>query len=326
MSADKNVLRVQIGPGSKHHAPLGFGGSFYGPNQYTGQEDANLLGAMETAFDQGITHFDTASGYGDGYSERLIGRFLAAVPNRREKIFLASKVNLNDLTKQSMLDAVDASLKRLQTEYIDLYYIHWPRTGQDLRPLMEGLEIARHQGKIHAAGVSNFSIEQMQQVSEVGQIDAHQLGYNLLWRFPERDIIPYCAEHNIAVVAYSAIAHGILTGRYEHQLSFPEGDQRNTILLFREDVWSRIYPIVESFKRVADRAEIPLLHLAIRWLLYQTGVTSVLVSAKNVQQAKSNGEALNRIIPESIFDELTAASDLAIEYIPDLGNPFGYYP
>ncbi|MFN8447205.1 MAG: aldo/keto reductase [Anaerolineae bacterium] len=96
----------------------------------------------------------------------------------------------DDLRAQTMIAAVDASRSRLQTDVIDLYYIHRPRTGKDLRPLMEGLETARQQGKIHAIGVSNFSVAQMEQLAEVGRIDAHQLGYNLLWRFAERDIIP----------------------------------------------------------------------------------------------------------------------------------------
>jgi aryl-alcohol dehydrogenase-like predicted oxidoreductase len=158
---------VQIAPSEKTHARLGFGGWSFGPRQWTGQEDANLLGAMETALEKGITHFDTAADYGDGYSEQLIGRFMAADPARRDRIFLASKANLDDITAQSMIAAIDASRARLQTDMIDLFYIHWPRTGQDMRPVMEGLETARQRGKIRAVGVSNFSVEQMDHISEV---------------------------------------------------------------------------------------------------------------------------------------------------------------
>lgn len=307
-------------------APLGMGGSFYGVSEWTGQQEADLVAALEAALENGITHFDTASGYGGGESERLLGRFLSAEAGRREKVFLASKFSTSEISSQAMLDAIDASRDRLRTEVIDLYYIHWPRTGQDMRPLMEGLERARAQGKIRAVGVSNFSVEQMRQIAEVGRIDAHQLGYNLLWRFDERDIIPYCVENDIAVVVYSALAHGILAGKYARKLTFAQGDQRWTILLFREDVWPRLHDIVEDMKAVADRAGRPVSHLAIRWLLHQQSVTSVLVSAKNRAQALSNIEALNGDIPASVFDELTTISERAMQHIPDEGNPFGYHP
>ena len=316
MAADMAVNPTQIGPYPTKHAPLALGGSTFGPKQYSGEEDANLLGAMEAALDHGITHFDTAEGYGGGHSERLIGRFIAASPARRERMFIASKANLDDLTAQSMLTAIDGSRARLQTDVIDLYYIHWPRTGKDLRPVMEGLEIARQQGKIRAAGVSNFSVEQMAQVQEVGRIDAHQLAYNLLWRVNERDVIPYCAAHHIAIVTYASLAHGILAGRLPSQPEFPIGDQRNGILLFREDVWPNVYGATEAFKAVADRAGRQLSHLAIRWLLHQAGVSSVVVSARDARQAVANAEALYGEIPDSVWAELTAISADVNEHIP----------
>ena len=321
-----DLTPVRIGPSEKVHAPLGLGTWSFGANQWSGQEDANLLGAMEAALDHGITHFDSATDYGDGYSERLIGRFLAADPRRRERLFLATKANLDELTSQRMLAAIDDSRARLQTDMIDLYYIHWPRTGQDMRPVMEGLELARQQGKIKAIGVSNFSVEQMMQVAEVGRIDAHQLGYNLVWRFSERDLIPYCIANDIAIVTYSSIAHGILAGRFTRQLNLPPGDQRHGILLFREDVWPFVYEGVEQFKRVAQEAGVHLIHLAIRWLLHQPGITTVLVGARNASQAEFNAQALQCEIPASVFDELSRISDSVMQNIPDEGNPFGYHP
>jgi len=317
---------VQIGSNEKRHAPLGMGCSFYGVSEWGGQQTDAILEAMATALDNGITHFDTAEGYGGGESERLIGQFLSADSTRRDQMFIASKANLNDTSAQAMLDAIDASRTRLQTDVIDLYYIHWPRTGKDLRPMMEGLETARQQGKIKAIGVSNFAVEHMEQVAEVGKIDAHQMGYSLLWRFPERDIIPYCVENQIAVVVYSALAHGILAGKYQRDLTFDEGDQRWRILHFRDDVWSNVYESMLAFKAVADRIEKPLSQLAIRWLLHQQSVTSVLVSAKNPTQAHTNATALNGEIDASIMDELTTISDQAMRHIPDDGNPFGYHP
>jgi len=326
MAEDTPQSLVQIGRSKKYHARLGMGGSFYGLDHANSQGETDILAAMETALDNGITHFDTASGYGNGYSERLIGRFMAADPDRRERIFLASKFASDDISAQAMLNAVDASRSRLQTDMIDLYYIHWPRTGKDMRSLMEGLETARQQGKIQAIGVSNFSVDQMAQLAEVGQIDAHQLGYNLLWRYDEQDIIPYCAEHNIAVVVYSALAHGILAGKYPRELDFVKGDQRWSITLFRDTVWPHIYEAMEAFKALAAQTGHPLTHLAIQWLLHQRGITSVLVGAKNKAQALANIQALQADIPAEVLDKLTTLSDKVMPFIPDEGNPFGYHP
>jgi myo-inositol catabolism protein IolS len=167
----------------------------------------------------------------------------------------------------------------------------------------------------------------MEQVAQVGRIDAHQLPYNLLWRFAERDIIPYCADHDIAVVTYSSIAHGILVGGFGRDVSFPVGDQRRSgIVLFKPDVWPLVYDAVESFKAVAGRAGRPLVHLAIRWALHQPGVRTVLVGARNAQQVASNANALEDKIADSIFKEMSAISDQLMRQIPDTGNPYAHHP
>jgi myo-inositol catabolism protein IolS len=310
----------------KLHSPMGFGSWVYGAHQWSGVQDDDLLRAMESALAFGLTHFDTATGYGNGKSESLVGRFLSAEPGRREPIFLASKYEANEISFDDMLNAVDASLSRLQTEMIDLYYIHWPRTGKDLRPWMEALETARQKGKIRAIGVSNFSIEDMEQVAQVGKIDAHQFAYNLLWRFPERDLIPYCVKHDIAVVTYGSLAHGVLTGTYPLDLQFPVGDQRRNVVLLKPPVWPLVYQGIETLKAIAVRAGRPLAHLAIRWLLHQSGVTSVLVGARNAQQSAANAQAMDGDIPDEVFDEMTVISDELMRQIPDTGNPYAHHP
>jgi myo-inositol catabolism protein IolS len=304
-------------------SPLGMGGSFYGLDHAKLEGEMDILAAWETAFTLGIRHFDTATGYGDGYSERLLGRFIAG---KRDQIFLASKANLDATSSQAILDAIDASLKRLQTDVIDLYYLHWSRTGKDMRPWMMGLETARRQGKIRFIGVSNFSVSQMEQLSEVGQIDACQMGYNLLWRFNERDILPYCAKHDIAVIAYSALAHGILSGKYPRELEFAPNDQRLGIRLFKPDAWAQVFVGVEAFKRFAERENLTLADLALRWLLQQTSISSVLVSSKNKQQVLENQKALTLEIPDRVFDELTSLSDNLVKTLPDDRDLFGYQP
>jgi myo-inositol catabolism protein IolS len=323
MAAQSSLSLVQISPVAKLHAPLALGCWTFGPEQWTGQQDDNLLAAMETSLNAGINHFDTAAGYGDGHSERLIGQFLQG---RRETVFLATKGDTDQMSAGAMLDCVYESLQRLETEYIDLFYIHWPRKGKDLRPLMEGLETARERGLIGAIGVSNFSVEQMAQVQEVGAINAHQLCYNLFWRFAEADIIPYCRQHNIALVTYSSIAHGILSGKFPRELDLQPGDQREGILLFDYLVWPQVYEAVEHLKTLAAEIGRPLAHLAIRWVLAQPGITTALVGAKDARQAQQNAAALAGYIPFESFQRMTAISDDVIQHIPNTGNVYQYYP
>jgi myo-inositol catabolism protein IolS len=319
LAIDPAIRRVRLGAGSLALLPMALGGSWYA----TDVDDAALTGAMEAAYEAGLRHFDSAAGYGDGRSERLLGRFLAG---KRDSVFLASKANPREMTGQAMLAEIDASLKRLATDRIDLYYIHWPRAGRDMRPVMEGLERARRQGKVAAIGVSNFSVVEMRQVAEIAPIAVHQLGYNLLWRHTERDLIPWCREHGIAVVAYSALAHGILTGKFGEQPAIAPGDQRHTILPFRADIWPHVFAGVEKLKRLAGELGLPLPVLAIRWILDRPCIDAVVVGARSRAQASANTAALVPAIPAGAFAAMTAISDAIAAHVPDAGNLFNHYP
>ena len=167
MLIDSSLKPIAIPPGGKPQAPMGLGGSWYVPYGQASENDAELLAAMQTAYDLGIRHFDTGARYGGGRSEELYGQFLKG---RREEIFLASKSDTAEMTAAAMMAEVDGSLQRLQTDYIDLYYIHWPKAGRDMRPEMEGLETARRQGKVRAVGVSNFSAAQSRVPSAGGRL------------------------------------------------------------------------------------------------------------------------------------------------------------
>ena len=322
MTEPHHLDLVKIAPVAKQLNPIALGGFVFGAHPWKEQK-SGLFEMLETALKKGINHFDTAGGYGSGQSEHLLGQFLQG---RRDQVFLASKADLDQMSARKMLAQVDQSLARLQTETIDLFYIHWPRQGKDLRPLMEGLELARQQGKILAIGVSNFSVEQMEQVTQVGQINAHQLGYNLFWRVAEKDVIPYCREHQIAVVTYSSIAQGILTGKFPRQLQFVSGDQRAEIIFFEREVWPHVFSGVERLKLLAQKMDRSLSHLAIRWVLQNKDINTAIVGARTADQVKSNLKALEGDIPPDIFDQMTEISDAVIRHIPDTGNMYRYYP
>ncbi len=308
----------------KPFSSLGFGCWLYHPELWTSEQEAVLFETMETALSRGLDHFDTATGYGKGASEKLVGRFLQG---KGERVFLATKANLKDETPQSMLTAVQRSLERLQVGCIDLYYIHWPRTDLDIRPAMEGLELARAQGLVRSVGVSNFSAAQMELVSQVGKIDAHQIPYSLLWRSPEQEVAPYCLEKGIGLIPYGALGSGILTGKFERRLHLETNDQRNNeILFFREPTWGAIHAAVEEMKVVAQEIGRPLAQLALRWSLSRPGVACTLVGANSPTQVTQNAGALEGDVPTWALDRLTEISDRLQAHIPSQANPYGYNP
>ncbi|WOO42130.1 aldo/keto reductase [Rubellicoccus peritrichatus] len=295
----------------------------FGGDHWGGQDDADSIDAMQKAWDLGLRHWDTAVGYGNGRSERLCGEFLRH--GKRDEIFLATKANVNR-KPEKLINTLYHSLENLQTDHIDLYYLHWPRCGLDMRPCMEALEKEREKGTIGQIGVSNFSIEQMQQLSQVGTIDVHQLGYSLYWRVPEKELIPYCVKHDIAVVTYSSIAQGILTGKFPQTPTFPKGDIRPETVFFQKDVWPHLYAATEKLKVLAVKHQRPLQHLAIQWAARQPGISSVIVGARNGQQVQENVVALKDPIPNEDLDAMTAISNEAMVHYPKEQNIFKYYP
>jgi len=264
--------------------------------------------------------------YANGKSERVVGEYLKQ-HDARDAVYLATKGNTPDATGQEIRAQLEASLADLGVDHVDLYYIHWPRTGKDMKPVLAEMEKLRDEGKIKAIGVSNFSVEQMRDVMTVATIDAHQLCYNLLWRPLEDEVMPCCREHGIAIVSHSSIAQGILTGKFGRERpEFPEGDQREKNTLYDLEAWPHIADAVEQMKQVADEAGQPLVNLAVQWVAAQPGVASVLLGARDARQAEQNAATLANPVNPASLDRLTAISDAATQHVPATGNIFQYYP
>ena len=283
-------------------------------------DDARSIGIIRAAREMGIVHFDTAQSYDDGHSESVLGRALAGDPGS----YVATKSLATD--KQAAIDGVRQSLARLGRTTIDLFYIHWPRTGLDLRPMMEGLEQLRAEGAIRRIGVSNFSVAHMENAAQAGRIDAHQICYNLLWRYPERDVIPYCIEHGIELVTYSTIAQGLLSDTPRGPTTFAKGDARAATIYYKSEVWPHVHRSVTAMQEAARRHGLPLSTIAIRWVLSRPGVASVLVGARSLDQVRSNLQSASAAITTSAEREFTALSDEAVTHLPDVGNIFLFYP
>ncbi len=317
------IPQVTIPPVEKSHGVLALGCWAFGGGGWGGQDDDLSRQAMQAAYGSGMNHFDTAMAYGGGRSERLVGAFIA---DKRDQVYLATKGNTPKATAQDIRDSLEESLENLQTDHVDLYYIHWPRAGKDMKPVLAEMEKARDEGKIRSIGVSNFSVEQMEDVSSVCRIDANQFCYNLYWRYPEDELMPYCREKGVAMVTYSSIAQGILTGKFGPNPTFPEGDGRRKMIMLQDNVWPKLYELTEQAKGIADEANQPLTHLAIQWVAAQPGVTSVLLGARNADQARENAAAMAEPAAPEALDRLTAIGDEARRLVPDVGNIFQYYP
>jgi myo-inositol catabolism protein IolS len=282
--------------------------------------EAVAVEVIDAALAAGVTHFDTAQGYGAGRSEAVVGRALA----KHAEAFIATKMSFAGA--QETLKGVQDSRERLQRDCIDLFYIHWPHAGKDPGPMVSALEEARARGWVRYIGVSNFSVQQMQDASRAGHIDVHELCYNLLWRYPEEDVIPYCRENGIALVTYSSLAQGLLSGSMPREPRFAPGDPRPATVYYQPDVWPFIRDGVEELGRIAAEAGRPLAHLALRWLVDSGWIASVLVGSRSRAHLTSNLAAFDGAVDDAIAHKLDEASRRIHTHIPRVGNIFKFYP
>lgn len=268
------------------------GGDFWGAI-----DDQLCIDALHAGLDHGINLIDTAPVYGRGYSETLVGK---AIFDRRDKVVLATKCGLDIVTekggrnakREALFAEVEASLKRLQTDYIDLYQVHWPDQNTPIEETMQALLDLKQQGKIRAIGVSNFDVDQMKQCMAVGQLDCLQPPYSLLDRDIEKEIMPFCVENNIGMLSYGSLGAGMLTGKFTEPPKVEGGDKRaNFYPYFKEPLFSKGLELVEVLKTIAADNGKPTSHVAINWVAQQKGMSSALVGCKNPKQAIENAAA-----------------------------------
>lgn len=263
-----------------------------GKGGWVGIEDEETIKAIRQACEAGITTIDTAEVYGNGYSERIVAQ---AVSNIRDKVVIASKVFADHLQYDQVIEACERSLKNLNTDYLDLYQIHWPSGafGSEKVPIsetMSALNKLQEQGKIRAIGVSNFDRAQLEEASQHGRIDSLQPPYSLFWRGVEADAMPYCIEHNISILAYSSLAQGLLTGKFGLEHQFAAGDIRLKNKLFKGENYQRAQQALTQLRPLAEKHDCSLAQLALAWLIAQPQ-TSAIAGARNTVQAVDNAKA-----------------------------------
>jgi aryl-alcohol dehydrogenase-like predicted oxidoreductase len=269
---------------------------------------------VHEAVDLGANFFDTAEGYGGGASERLLGR---ALEGRRDRAIIATKVSGRNHTPENMPKALEASLERLRTDYVDVYYLHWPNRRVPFDETMTALLKLKEQGKIRAACVSNFGLEDMTELVKTGIPDANQLPYSLFWRQIEAGIMPACREHGTGVVAYSPIAMGLLTGKFKTLSDVPDSN-RKTTRLFRADSLEIAFDILGELRAIASDLGCTMGQLAIAWLIAQPGVACAIPGAKTRDQLRDNAAAADVKLAEDVLGRMRELSRPLLEHLgPD---------
>jgi aryl-alcohol dehydrogenase-like predicted oxidoreductase len=276
-----------------------------GKKMWVGIQDGDILQALRAAWEAGINTFDTAEAYGDGYSERLIGQALSQV---RDRVVYATKVFSNHLQYDQLLEACRRSLENLNTSYIDLYQIHWPSGAYrservPIRETMRALNDLKAQGKIRAVGVSNFSRAELEEAARYGRIDSLQPPYSLFWRHTEKELMPYCLENKITILAYSPMAQGILTGKFGPDHRFGRGDHRSRNRLFQPEIWGHVQQALDRLRPIAARKGLTLGQLALAWVIAQPN-TCAIAGARNAEQVMQNAKAADVCLSQADLEEM----------------------
>ncbi|NIM02791.1 aldo/keto reductase [bacterium] len=263
------------------------------------QDDRESISAIQRALELGINWIDTAAVYGLGHSEEIVGK---AIKGLREKPIVATKCervwdkdgNISGrLKKESIRSEIEASLKRLKIEVIDLYQIHWPEPDEDIEEAWTTLGDLIKEGKIRYAGVSNFNLQQLKRVQPIHPVASLQPPYSMLERGVEEKVLPYCSANNIGVVTYSPMQKGLLTGKFtrERAANLPEDDHRRRDPRFQEPELSANLKLVENLRSLAEKSGKTVAQLAIAWVLRRPEVTAAIVGARRPSQIEETAVA-----------------------------------
>lgn len=281
---------VKLGKSNLTVNPIGLGtNAVGGHNLYPNLDEQAGRDLVRVALMNGINFLDTAYIYGPERSEELVGEVWSETVER-EEVILATKgahqlvdgdVVMNN-SPEFLKQSVEDSLKRLQTDYIDLYYIHFPDEQTPKDEAVAALAELKAEGKIRAIGVSNFSLEQLKEANKDGHIDVYQGEYNLFKRDAEKEILPYIREHGISFVPYFPLAAGLLAGKYDAETKFD--DLRKNDPLFQEDVFKDNLAKVDLLRPIAEAKDAEVAHIVLAWYLAQDGIDAIIPGAKRAEQ------------------------------------------
>ena len=305
----------QLGSSDVSVSRITFGSWAAGGWMWGGTEQNDAVGAIRASYELGVTSIDTAPVYGMGLSEEIVGEAIKGLPRDQVQILtkfgmrwdgsqgdFAMKTKDNaghdlDVYKYAGRDSIirecEESLRRLGTDYIDLYQQHWPDVTTPIDETMEALSRLIGQGKVRAAGVSNYSVAQLREAEQTLTIASNQVPYSMVRRDIEADVVPYCLENHQAILVYSPLQLGLLTGKMKPGQGFGEGDLRRGHRLFTPENVKRVNTMLNRIRPLAETKNATLGQLVLRWTLAQPGISVALVGARNPEQAVQNARALD---------------------------------
>lgn len=309
--------RRPLGTTGLEVSPIALGCGAMGGDEHWGVvDDSESIAAIHCAIEGGVNLLDTAPTQGDGHSETIVGR---AIQGRREQVLISTKCGLvpdarspggytRCLRRESILRECENSLRRMRIETIDLYQCHWPDPETPIAETLGALESLVEQGKVRAIGLSNYGCQRLSEARAAGRVDFVQTGLSVLDRRAAEEIIPYCQEYRVSVLAYGCLLRGLLTGKFDAQSRFT--GLRAADPAFSGERYRRNLHAVEKLQAIAENYGRSVAQLALNWVTSYPGVTSAVVGAKRASQILENlGGWGWRIGDEDLrkIDELMAA-------------------
>lgn len=321
-----------LGKSSVSVTPLAFGAWAVGGWMWGGAEETAALRAIRAAYDLGMTTIDTAPVYGFGRSEELVGKAMTGVA--RDKYQILTKYGLNWETSQGeyffdtkdnagnplkiykysaklkVIAELEASLRRLKTDYVDLLQIHWPDTTTPIAETMEAVAMLIQQGKVRAAGVCNYNVQQVEEALKVVPLVSNQVPYSMINRAIEKDVVVQAVNKGMSIIPYSPLQRGLLTGKIKRDHKFNDGDTREGNRFYTPDNIDKANALLQKIKPIADGHNASLAQLVLNWTTRQPAMDCVLAGARDEQQVKDNVKALDFVLSDA---ELNAINTLVSE-------------
>jgi aryl-alcohol dehydrogenase-like predicted oxidoreductase len=305
-----------------------FGAWAAGGWMWGGTEKKDAINAIRVSYSLGVTSIDTAPIYGQGASEEIVGEAIKGIPRDSFQIltkygmrwdlkkgdfaFRSKNNNGSDIAiykyagKESIIKECEDSLRRLGTDYIDLYQIHWPDSTTPIEESMEAVCRLIEQGKVLHAGVCNYDVAQMEEATKYIPLVSDQVPYSMVKRDIETELVPYCIENNKSILAYSPLERGLLTGKMQPGYKFSEGDHRKSVSFFKDENLKQTNEFLNLIRPIADEKHITLGQLVILWTLQQPGITIALVGSRNYEQAIENAKAIDNSLSKEETDLISA--------------------
>jgi aryl-alcohol dehydrogenase-like predicted oxidoreductase len=314
----------QLGKSPVKASVITFGAWAIGGWMWGGADRRDAVAAIRASYDAGVTSIDTAPAYGQGLSEEIVAEAIQDIPRNKIQVltkfglrwdvkqgeyFFSSKDNDGrdiDLYKLSARDSVikecEDCLRRLRTDYIDLFQIHWPDSTTPIAETMEALERLQEQGKIKAGGVCNYPVQLLEEAEKTISLASNQVPYSMVNRDIEKDVVGYCINHNIGIIAYSPLQRGLLTGKIKPGHTFNAGDSRENSRWYTPENILRINTFLDKLAPMAEDKKATLAQLVLRWTIDQPGITIALAGARNAAQAIENAKAVQVKLTQDEMD------------------------